>query len=428
MSWSIRIENLSKAYRLGGVPVVSNNLREDLVRTIRSVFSHKNASSLPEQKPNADGLPPGHFWALRDINLTLNQGDVVGLIGFNGSGKSTLLKLLSRITEPTEGRFDYRGRLGSLLEVGTGFHRELSGRENIFLNGSILGMKRHEIKKVFDEIVAFSEIEKFLDTPVKFYSSGMYVRLAFSVAAHLETDILLVDEVLAVGDLRFQEKCMGKMQHVANQGRTVIFVSHNMGAVDRLCKSGIMLRSGQVICHGTQREAIQHYLVAGHDYAYNLDLHPNREGEGGFRVRSIQLTDASGAVLEHAAGGESVELRFHYEVEAGLEIRDLDFGIKVVTQENQPVFFHYHLLDGMQFDRISGKGTLICRIPKLPLPAGSFQINYHAAMDLGRTGRFYDKVVNAFELKVVDGSFYPSGRTPDLGRCVALLDAQWRLS
>lgn len=427
MSWAIKIENLSKSYRLGGVPVVSNNIREDAVRIAKGLFNKTKNQPLIDTASHKkdDRLPRGHFWALKDVNLTINQGDVVGLIGFNGSGKSTMLKIISRITEPSYGEIHYRGRLGSLLEVGTGFHRELSGRENIYLNGAILGMRKQEISKAFDQIVDFAEIEKFLDTPVKFYSSGMYVRLAFSVAAHLETDILLVDEVLAVGDMKFQEKCMGKMQSVSKQGRTVVFVSHNMGAVDRLCEKGVMLRAGEVVNYGTQTEAINEYLLTGQDYSDNLDDHPNREGDGGFRIKRIQLTDAAGNSLDTAASGQDIKLLFHYEIEDGLTVDDLDFGIKVVTQGNQPVFFHYNLLENQTFGKLAQKGIIECRIPKLPLPAGIFHVFYHAAKDLGRTGRFYDKVVNAYEMKVIDGSYYLSGRMPDIGRCVALLDANW---
>ena len=202
------------------------------------------------------------FWALKDVSFSIDSGDVVGIIGRNGAGKSTLLKLLSRITEPTSGSIRLRGRVASLLEVGTGFHPELTGRENIFLNGAILGMARAEIKRKFDEIVAFAEVEKFLDTPVKRYSSGMYVRLAFAVAAHLEPEILIVDEVLAVGDAQFQKKCLGKMQDVSKGGRTVLFVSHNMGAVTTLCRKAIWLNGGRIVRTGSAREVVDEYLTA----------------------------------------------------------------------------------------------------------------------------------------------------------------------
>ena len=301
---AIKIENLGKRYRYGTAQSVNSNLRADLTDWVRGVFrrgdrrpgpeagslpasgSHSekssgishpaSVSSQPSSVSSLQSNPhrptlheiheehlahdPNYFWALKDINLEVRQGEVVGIIGRNGAGKSTLLKILSRITPPTTGKITYNGRMASLLEVGTGFHRELTGRENIFLNGSILGMRRIEITKKFDEIVAFAEVEKFIDTPVKFYSSGMYVRLAFAVAAHLEPEILVVDEVLAVGDAEFQKKCLGKMSDVAKQGRTILFVSHQMQAITTLCAEGIILTAGRVTDQGTPRQLVERYL------------------------------------------------------------------------------------------------------------------------------------------------------------------------
>jgi lipopolysaccharide transport system ATP-binding protein len=231
----IRAEGLGKRFRIGAARRRTNNLREKLQESFLSMF-RRSESGNAEQT----------FWALKDVNFEINHGDVVGIIGRNGAGKSTLLKVLSRITDPTEGQVEISGRIGSLLEVGTGFHPELTGRENVFLNGAILGMRQADIARQFDAIVAFAEVEKFLDTPVKHYSSGMYMRLAFAVAAHLEPEILIVDEVLAVGDAAFQKKCLGKMSEVAGEGRTVLFVSHNMNAIERLCKKVLLLRNGQV--------------------------------------------------------------------------------------------------------------------------------------------------------------------------------------
>ena len=249
----IKIQNLSKRYRYGGVAPMSDSLRTDLADWARGLLRLQMENRPPgthhesfrQVQAHRIDVDPNYFWALRDVNLEIKQGEVVGIIGRNGSGKSTLLKILSRITPPTTGTITYHGRVASLLEVGTGFHRELTGRENVFLNGSILGMKRAEIARRFDEIVAFAEVEKFIDTPVKFYSSGMYVRLAFAVAAHLQPEILIVDEVLAVGDASFQKKCVGKMGEVASQGRTVLFVSHNMPSVARLCQRVIFLEKGR---------------------------------------------------------------------------------------------------------------------------------------------------------------------------------------
>ncbi len=259
MSPIIKIENLSKKYLIG-------HQRQESYSTLRDVMMHK-LRGIGERlrhplSPNKEKTSLEEFWALKDINLEIKQGDRVGIIGRNGAGKSTLLKILSRITEPTTGRIKIKGRIASLLEVGTGFHPELTGRENIFLNGAILGMSRVDIKKNFDEIVAFAEVEKFLDTPVKRYSSGMYVRLAFSVAAHLKPDILIIDEVLAVGDAAFQKKCIGKMRDVAEGGRTILFVSHNMGALNKLCPKTILLNEGKVTGQGPTENIISQYLSA----------------------------------------------------------------------------------------------------------------------------------------------------------------------
>jgi len=273
---AIKIENLSKRYKYGAVASVNDNLRADITTWVKGLWPHRDHRpqtadrSLPspalhrpslkaihEQHLDAD---PNYFWALKDINLEIKRGEVVGIIGRNGAGKSTLLKILSRITPPTTGKLTYNGRIASLLEVGTGFHRELTGRENVYLNGSILGMKRAEITKKFDEIVAFSEVEKFIDTPVKFYSSGMYVRLAFAVAAHLEPEILILDEVLAVGDATFQKKCLGKMGEVAKGGRTVLFVSHNLTVIASLCQRSLLLQGGIKTIDGPTQNVLASYV------------------------------------------------------------------------------------------------------------------------------------------------------------------------
>jgi lipopolysaccharide transport system ATP-binding protein len=305
MSWAIQVEKLSKLYALGGVAPVGSNLREDIMRFLKGLVGrggHEVIGEKPEVSINKvsdhslDGAPAGHFWALRDLSVEINQGDVLGVIGRNGAGKSTFLKVLSRITAPSGGSIKYRGRMASLLEVGTGFHRELTGRENIFLNGSILGMRRSEIASKLDEIVEFSEIGKFLDTPVKYYSSGMYVRLAFAVAANLETDILVVDEVLAVGDAQFQKKCMGKMEDVATkQGRTVLFVSHQMSSVRRLCNRGLLMERGRSAGLMSIEEAIKRYNAAGGSSAYELELgHLPRANDYGRYARITSLKLAPG--------------------------------------------------------------------------------------------------------------------------------------
>src|SRR5438128_2161525 len=255
---AIRVDGLSKQYRIGKIERY-RTLRDSVTEAVTAPF-RRVRSMLSRSGGAKTEIPSELIWALKDVSFEVPRGAVVGVIGRNGAGKSTLLKVLSRITEPTEGQVEIHGRVGSLLEVGTGFHGELTGRENIFLNGAILGMRRTEIVRKFDEIVAFAEVEKFIDTPVKHYSSGMYMRLAFAVAAHLEPEILIVDEVLAVGDAEFQKKCLGKMDETTRQGRTVLFVSHNMTALENLCQRGVVLHQGQITYIGNQAEAIAQYL------------------------------------------------------------------------------------------------------------------------------------------------------------------------
>lgn len=280
----VRIENLGKQYQLGARRGSYRTLRESLSDFVRAPFQNLRARNTK-----------GTLWALKDVSFEVNPGEVVGIVGRNGAGKSTLLKILSRITEPTTGRVELYGRVGSLLEVGTGFHPELTGRENIYLNGAILGMRRSEIERKFDEIVDFAEIEDFLDTAVKYYSSGMYMRLAFSVAAHLEPEILVVDEVLAVGDAAFQKKCLGKMNDVANHGRTVLFVSHNMAAIQQLTRSCILLKSGALAFFGETEQAIQRYtqsVTEAAEAVYEVEHAPRRYPDLSRQVQFIRVEAA----------------------------------------------------------------------------------------------------------------------------------------
>jgi len=283
---AIQASALGKRYRIGAVKSRNDRFGEQLFDLLMTPA--RRASSLLRGRSQSAADLSEELWALRDVSFSINQGEVVGVIGRNGAGKSTLLKILSRITEPTEGFADLYGRVGSLLEVGTGFHPELTGRENIFLNGSILGMTKGEIVSRLDEIVAFAEIEEFIDTPVKHYSSGMYVRLAFSVAAHLEPDILLVDEVLAVGDVAFQRKCLGRMDDVAKQGRTVLFVSHNMALIQSLCNRGILVSAGHIVSDGPVSETVDRYLQSLEN-TDEIDLSQRRDRRGQGRTRLVGL-------------------------------------------------------------------------------------------------------------------------------------------
>jgi lipopolysaccharide transport system ATP-binding protein len=315
----IKVENLSKQYLVGHQSASREPytaLRDLLGREARN-FARK-AGDLLAGRQIVQGDEVEEFWALKDVSFEVKRGEVLGIIGRNGAGKSTLLKILSRITEPTTGRVRLRGRVSSLLEVGTGFHPELTGRENIYLNGAILGMTRAEIRRKFDEIVAFADVEKFLDTPVKRFSSGMYVRLAFAVAAHLEPEILVVDEVLAVGDAEFQKKCIGKMQDVAtNQGRTILFVSHNIGAISSLCTQGLFLRSGCVGVFGDAQAAIHSYMTdhARQGFAVRFADNDPSAGDEVVRVRGAQIRGPSGELQGNISVGDSAWIEVDYEVQ-----------------------------------------------------------------------------------------------------------------
>ncbi|MBV9547680.1 MAG: ATP-binding cassette domain-containing protein, partial [Chloroflexi bacterium] len=316
-AYAIRAERLGKRYRIGQRETY-RSLRDSLSDALVAPFRRLGGSGAAESNT---------IWALRNVSLEIAPGEVLGIIGHNGAGKSTLLKILSRITEPTEGRAQVHGRVGSLLEVGTGFHPELTGRENIFLNGAILGMRRSEITRRFDEIVAFAEVERFIDTPVKRYSSGMYLRLAFAVAAHLEPEILLVDEVLAVGDAAFQKKCLGRMGEVAREGRTVLFVSHNLPSVEKLCQRVIVVDGGRVVQEGDPGACISAYLGARAEPRAGVDLSavPRLDPRLTPVFTSLDLRDPDGMPVSAVGCGETLE--FHISYAAPVEIANPSFGI-----------------------------------------------------------------------------------------------------
>ena len=339
----VEVESLSKLYRLGSIGATS--VRDTLER-LSARFLRRGKTAAPGAAKAAapadrQGPQPDTFWAIRDISFTANAGEVVGIVGRNGAGKSTLLKILSRITEPTSGRAILRGRLASLLEVGTGFHPDLTGRENVFLNGTILGMKRWEISAKFDEIVAFAEIEQFIDTPVKHYSSGMFVRLAFAVAAHLEPEILFIDEVLAVGDAGFQKKCLGKMGEVATKhGRTVFFVSHNMGAVRALCEHAILIENGRATLNGSPAEVISRYLTSTvpDEVAGELDWTDRSDAPScdEIELMRLRLLDRSGLVRTTFEPDQPISIEINYRVKRRL--RGVRFEVQLTTQEGELAF------------------------------------------------------------------------------------------
>jgi lipopolysaccharide transport system ATP-binding protein len=352
------------------------------------------------------------FWALRDIELEMHPGEVVGIIGANGAGKSTLLKILSRITEPTTGQVILRGRLASLLEVGTGFHPQLTGRENIFLNGAILGMKRKEIRDKFDEIVAFSEIEDFLDTPVKHYSSGMYVRLAFAVAAHLDPEILVVDEVLAVGDYAFQRKCLAKMREVGREGRTILFVSHNMAALENLCTRGVVLERGRMVFNGAASDAIRQYLHAAQGTVRGpdaTDLTTARRNIPGQRPRMTALhlfTEDDRPVRGVLQAGASLVLRLSFRLD---EPGPVGGGFGFETLLGQRVF-RVHTMCSSESLRVSCEGeyVLTCRIPSLTLGPGEYRINVGLLLE----GADLEIIDDAYRLTIVESDYFGTGKLP----------------
>jgi lipopolysaccharide transport system ATP-binding protein len=420
---AITVENLGKEYRIG------TRERHDTLRdAISGVFrrsraSGSDASASGRSDVSTFGRSDGDtFWALRDVSFEVKRGEVVGVIGRNGAGKSTLLKILSRITEPTTGRAVIHGRVGSLLEVGTGFHPELTGRENIYLNGAILGMRRAEIDRRFDEIVAFSEIERFLDTPVKRYSSGMYVRLAFAVAAHLEPEVLIVDEVLAVGDAAFQKKCLGKMGDVAGEGRTVIFVSHNMAAVQSLCGRCILLREGLAVAQGDTSEVISRYMDAS-DARVSRDLSgiAPRSSAGRLRLTTLDVLDEEGEPVPAVLSGDSVTLVMGYETEHDLSCASAVFSLAFYDQFGRSLFLCRSDFAGADYTRLPTRGRVACTVPRMPLPAGRFYVNLYCEVN----GRVEYWLESARVIDVEAGDFYGSGRLPPVGRGDLLVEQNW---
>lgn len=378
---AIRVEGLSKRYRIGQLQKYKA-LRDTLTDTLYAPL--RAAASIFKRRLSEDaGQRSNSFiWALRDVSFEIKQGESVGIIGPNGAGKSTLLKILSRITEPTEGYAEIRGRAGSLLEVGTGFHPELTGRENIYLNGAILGMRKAEIDRKFDEIVAFAEVEKFLDTPVKHYSSGMYVRLAFAVAAHLEPEILLVDEVLAVGDAAFQKKCLGKMKDVAKEGRTVLFVSHNMSAVQRLCQKAILLDSGKKVIEGLSGDIITKYLA---ELLNQQDLHTIWRDEWNppqyrdlFRIEKVQTIGSDGTPRHIFTMDEPICINVHYRVFKTFDLVRLSMHLK--TSDGILVLSSTDADTLSSFGQSRSRGTFIsrCWIPRNLLSPRQYVIHLGA--------------------------------------------------
>ncbi len=422
MNPAIRVENLSKRYTLGSGPPGGRTLAETLSNTVGGIgraFTRKRVEPLPRTKRPTD------FWALQDVSFEVHPGEMVGIIGRNGAGKSTLLKVLSRIVAPTDGRATVRGRMGSLLEVGTGFHPELSGRENVYLNGSILGMTRREIARKFDEIVAFAGIEQFLDTPVKRYSSGMYVRLAFAVAAHLEPEILIVDEVLAVGDQAFQQKCTQQMRSVGRGGRTVLFVSHNMPAVQNLCRRCIWLKGGRVMADGPAAQVIEAYNRDVADVGgAEVDLleHRGRTPDSVSALQRVRISDDADGRSPAVPMQGTARIEVDFRLDAPLP--DVTLGVVVKDAYHAPLFGINNKVSPAPVQLAPATaGKVVCRIPNLPLMPGTYPLDLY----FGSRTEDFDVVYNAAELTVLAADVFGTGKLPPASAGPICWPATWEI-
>ncbi len=418
----IKIEDLWKEYRLGviGHGTLTRDLQSWWARSRGEEDPNVVISSQKKEKPGQ--IDGNRFWALRNINLQVEQGEILGIIGKNGAGKSTFLKILSRITAPSQGNIKVRGRIASLLEVGTGFHPELTGIENIFLNGAILGMSKHEIKCRLGEIIDFSGIEPFIETPVKRYSSGMYVRLAFAVAAHLETEILVVDEVLAVGDAEFQKKCINKIKTIGEGGKTVLFVSHNIAAVKNLCSKAMIIKEGSIFNSGSVEKIVSQYLSGFSNLNENLEKRLQRDGNGGLRIISVDFVDEHNNKGNRIISGQDVVLKIAYKNENIKSNIAIKIGIQVCTLQGVAVFFNHNELDGYILTGIKESGSIICKIRKLPLVPADYFLNISLRVS---GGELLDKVQSALKFSVIGSSFYLSGKCPSVQYGLCLVDADW---
>jgi lipopolysaccharide transport system ATP-binding protein len=421
----IQVENLGKKYILGHQQEGHSRyvaLRDVVSEGAKSVVRRLRHPGKRRPNPNQE-----EFWALKDVSFEVKQGEVVGIIGRNGAGKSTLLKILSRITEPTEGRIKLRGRVASLLEVGTGFHPELTGRENIFLNGAILGMSRAEINRKFDEIVEFAEVSRFLDTPVKRYSSGMYVRLAFAVAAHLEPEILVVDEVLAVGDIAFQKKCLRKMGDISKQeGRTILFVSHQMESIQNLCQEGLLLGKGRLISQDNILQVIQRYLDSAKEVANkSLKDREDRRGSGKIRFTEVYFCNSSGqAVSAFLSGSESI-ICLRYEKNTSESLQNFHLSIGIDDFMGNRIAFLSTEISSENFPTIDeDKKEAQVIITKMPLMPGKYGFTVFSTIN----GEISDWIHHAGSFDVVAGDFYGTGRLLPSGQGNFLIDHHFRMA
>lgn len=406
----IEVNKISKKY------VMNQGAHYDTLRDkISSLLSFNNRNVSKEKKT---------FWALRDVSFSVKKGEVLGLVGRNGAGKSTLLKILSRITPPTSGNAFIKGRVGSLLEVGTGFHQELSGRENIYLNGSILGMKQFEIKKKFDEIVDFSGVEKFLDTPVKYYSSGMTTRLAFSVAAFLEPEILLVDEVLSVGDAEFQKKSLGKMEDITkNEGRTILFVSHNLSAIRELTHNSILIDEGKLIKYGKTEDILNYYSnkLVPQVVSKKLSLRTDRSGNGKVKLTDFYIVDTSGKKTSDLICGEEYSFVFECATKNNTAVSNVDISFNIAKRSGESLFFVSYSFIEPKLKKVKGSDKFIFKIPRLPLASGEYSVG--ARVTVNGEEADYPKRTGIFS--VLSGDFYRTGLITEQNHSPVYLDGFW---
>ena len=444
MTTVISVEHLSKTYRLGqiGTGTFSRDLEvwwaklrgkpnpllrigeTDPAFTAKGAKNAKEESGLRGSKNQEDN---GTIWALKDINFTVEQGEVLGIIGKNGAGKSTLLKILSRVTAPTSGKVKVKGRIASLLEVGTGFHPELTGRENIYLNGAILGMSRKEIDRKFDEIVDFAEVEKFIDTPVKRYSSGMYVRLAFAVAAHLDPEILVVDEVLAVGDAEFQNKCLGKMGEVAGEGRTVLFVSHNMASISNLCSSATLIDHGRILGWGTTENIIEEYLAqsSAAQKSSCLDLNLCRPAWATPLITSIRLIDSSGESRTAFPMGADLTFELTFDTSSNLPLKSPNMGV-VISHSTRGIVggVNGRMSGTLVGDRSFTSAKIYCILNSPPLLQGKYSVDIY----LGDSKQDYDCLLGCITFNIDAIDIYGSGVSPYGHLGVIYFESSWQVT
>ncbi|OGS72735.1 MAG: hypothetical protein A3F91_07395 [Flavobacteria bacterium RIFCSPLOWO2_12_FULL_35_11] len=408
----LKIENLSKQYRLGLVG--TGTMGDDLKRWWANIRGKEDPFlKIGDINNRATRGTSNYIWALKDINFEVQQGEVLGIIGKNGAGKSTLLKILSKITSPTTGSIKSKGRVASLLEVGTGFHGEMTGRENIYLNGAILGMTKKEINAKLDEIIEFSGCERYIDTPVKRYSSGMTGRLAFAVAAFLEPDILIIDEVLAVGDAEFQKKAIGKMQEISKGGgRTVLFVSHNMAAVKSLCTRGIVLENGGIVYEGSQDESVEFYLSNKNKdqrKTFNLLKREDRLGSGEWKLSQIEILNKKGKIVNEVISGEPINIKLSFEIFEKLDLNKIFLGVAILDPQEQKLVSFLSDEMNLDFKFFENRNFVVLQIPNLFLRASIYSIN----VQLGHSTKiedYIDTIEDVSKLHVLPGDFWNTGK------------------